>query len=160
MKKLEIVPEKGYEIDLSKSDITKGIIEFKKKKEVYPTRLEDLKTSNGGKDLYYFFGACQIESIDAFELKESGYFESEKLAEAFLVLADLIRFRDEYRNGWVPDWDSPRDKYCIRTFNNQLEVTRYSSVNCIFSFETIKFRDIFYNNFKTELKQLSKCELI
>ena len=160
MKKLEIKPEKGYEIDLEKSDITKGIIEFKKIKKVYPTTLDELKTSIANTGLYYINRGCRSMIWNERYKSDSGYFASKELLSAFITLSDLIRFRDEYRDGWVPDWKSECPKESISSFKGIVTTGTNYSLSRLFSFETEEIRDIFYTNFTKKLEQVAKFDLI
>ena len=161
MKKLEIKPEEGYEIDLEKSDITKGIIEFKKIKKVYPTTLDELKSTQDDSTLYFIDENVNLHTTTTIVVKKHRFsFSSKELAEAFIILADLIRFRDEYRDGWQPDWKSECPKEYISSFKGIVTTDTNYSLSRLFSFETEEIRDIFYTNFTKKLEQVAKFDLI
>ena len=159
MEEFMIKAPEGMEID--KEQLNAGKIVFISKSKKYPTELGDLKSSIGTILCYIDAGDTIELTVDNTHKRDcSGYFESEDLAEAFLILADLIRFRDEYRDGWVPDWKDDNTKYIILCFGNLVSLDEVMKCNSIFAFQSHEVRYIFYRNFKKQLEILSKHDLL
>lgn len=80
---------------------------------------------------------------------------NEEYAESILALCQLIQLRDCYRQGWKPDWRNPQEnKYCIEFIYN---VVRFAVNNCenrIFSFQSEKIVNKFYDNFKELINKI------
>lgn len=75
-------------------------------------------------------------------------------AESFLALMQLINLRDEYRQGWVPDWkNNSKTKYCIEYHEEILCTGAHTNVTRFLSFQSEKIRDKFYDNFKNLIEQ-------
>ena len=75
---------KGMEIDLEKSDLTKGIVKFKKKDITY----EDI-----------------LQVIDSVKLRVSTY-----CIDKILAISKLMNIAKHYNGDWEPDWNN-QDEY-------------------------------------------------
>jgi len=109
MKTLNIEIPKGYEIDQEKSTFEK--IVFKEIKKALPKTWEDLKALSG----CYVGRDCDLVKVtDAVIASDNrNVFKTEEQAKAAIALAQLSQLREVYRQGWIPDWDSKNNKYCI-----------------------------------------------
>ena len=82
------IPE-GMEIDLENSDLTKGIVKFKKKDITY----EDI-----------------LQVTDSVKLRVSTY-----CIDKILAISQLMNIAKYYNGDWKPDWNnSDKSKYYIR----------------------------------------------
>lgn len=144
------VPE-GWEIDKEKSTFEN--IVFKKKEEKLPTKWEDFERIGG----WYVSGFASIEKlIPERPLNNKNIWPTKELAEASLALCQLIRYRDAWNKGWVPDWeDGNSNKYGICISNNRIIGTLSSYKQIILSFETSILRDKFLIEFK-DLLEIAK----
>ena len=85
------IPE-GMEIDLENSDLTKGLVKFKKKGITYE----------------YVFKASNIKTI-------SGITVCKEHKNKLQALAQLMLIAKYYNSDWQPNWsNSKENKYCIK----------------------------------------------
>ena len=77
----------------------------------------------------------------------------ESRAESFLALMQLINLRDEYRQGWVPDWKTDDYKYSIEYFRDNLNISCIRLRNDFLAFQSEELRDKFLENFKDLIEQ-------
>lgn len=84
------IPE-GMEIDLENSDLTKGIVKFKKKDITYDDILQSYATD---------FGGIRVPN---------------HCIDKILAISQLMNIAKYYNGDWKPDWDnSDKSKYYIR----------------------------------------------
>ena len=88
------IPE-GMEIDLENSDLTKGIVKFKKKDITYENVEDALKLGKNCKSIII----------------------NESNASKLVALSKLMNIAKYYNNGWMPDWYSYASKFSI-SFNH------------------------------------------
>lgn len=86
---------------------------------------------------------------------KSTLFKDKELAEAYAVLPQLIRLRDEYNEGWKPDWEIEYVKYYIRVYKNKWNLDYHSSAHCLLAFKTEETRDRFFEDHK-DLIEIAK----
>ena len=147
-----IIPE-DWEIDLEKSSGNNVYLkELKKEPEVksLPTKWEDLEDFSGwyinplGKTVFQ----AEWSARDNKEASKPNY-PTKELAEGALALCQLIRFRDAWRDGWIPDYsDISYNKYSIVTQNGKICIDWYTSSQKILSFKTKKLAEKFLETFK------------
>ena len=77
------------------------------------------------------------------------------LAEAYAVLPQLIRFVDEYNEGWKPNWGDVEYKYSIGIYKNEWSLFENRYVQRILTFKTEKIRDKFFNDHR-DLLEIAK----
>ena len=85
-----------------------------------------------------------------------GIVPSKERAEQFLILNKLLQIRDYYNQGWKPDWKVNTDKYVIWSFENELHIDVSVCANALFAFKTMKLRDEFFKNFKSDLELIKE----
>ena len=86
---------------------------------------------------------------------KSTLFKDKEIAETYAVLPKLIRLRDEYNEGWKPDWNNKDIKYTIEKFKTDLIAsTTYNSTRLI-SFKSEETRDRFFEDHK-DLLEIAK----
>lgn len=148
MEQIKIEVPKGYQIDLEKSDLSAGIVKFKKiKRKKLPKSWEEVKEIKG----YYINDISRISYINKRypTERDKNIFKTDKQAEAAIALAQLSIVRDIYRQGWEPDWnDRNQFKYGIR-----LRYEDFVPFSCFehpefLVFQSERIRDSFFNNFK------------
>ena len=89
-------------------------------------------------------------------LADPNILTSKEYAEAFLALMQLIRFRDIWNEGWIPDWtDVEVTKYIMRYDNGSIVSTWRTSLSSPLAFKTSELRDEFLETFK-ELIETAK----
>ena len=70
-----------------------------------------------------------------------------------IALMKLHLLRDEYRNGWLPDWnDTNQEKFSIQ-MNRKNKKGRYSHVSTFLTFSNAALSDEFYNNFRDLIEE-------
>ena len=105
---------KGMEIDLEKSDLTKGIVKFKKKDITY----EDI-----------------LQVIDSVKLRVSTYY-----IDKILAISQLINIAKYYNKDWKPDWSKQSESkyYIIYDNSNNTYIVDY---NNSYTFNNIYFKN-------------------
>lgn len=86
---------------------------------------------------------------------KSTLFKGKEIAEAYAVLPQLIRLRDEYNEGWKPDWEIEYVKYYIRVYKNKWHLDYHSSAHCLLAFKTEETRDRFFEDHR-DLIEIAK----
>ena len=149
-KEINIIPPVGYEIDKENSTFEK--IVFKKTSNNLPKTWEELKNIYG----YYISSSSEITPSSV--INASNYtkniFPTKELAEAVLVLAQLLQLRDKY-NGDNKGFIFGKSNYCITFFNNSIFKSWDVYTHRVLAFRTRELRDEFYDNFK-ELIEIAK----
>ena len=105
------IPE-DYEIDTNKSSLTDGNIVFKKKETKLPITNEEA-VEFLPETCYYISNNGDIDITEKCR-EDLNVIATKELAEAFLALIQLVKFRDIWNKGWVADWNDDDDpKYVI-----------------------------------------------
>ena len=86
---------------------------------------------------------------------KSTLFQNKETAEAYAVLPQLIRLRDEYNEGWKPDWLNKIEKYTIFNLLNKIHTSFACNENKILSFKTAEIRNKFLKDHK-DLIEIAK----
>lgn len=107
------IPE-GMEIDLENSDLTKGIVKFKKKAITY----DDI-----------------LQVTDSVSVRISTYYIGKILA-----ISKLINIAKYYNKDWKPDW-SNIDKYKYYIIYNGSDDTYTIADNSIYNYSNIYFKN-------------------
>lgn len=116
-----------------------------------------LQQPNFDKDLFAF-------NTQGFFLKILFYFEITKESEplfkanAHNFLIHLHLLRNEYRKGWIPNWNDDNTKWCIIVENNELTICKNTRVQRFLSFQSEELAKEFLANFKSIIE--SAKELI
>lgn len=118
---LHIDCPKGYSIDVEHSDLSKGIIKFKKNDITYKD-IED--ALNLEKDLTGV--ACNVNNVA-------------KLS----AIDKLINIANYYNKGWKPDWNNSEENKCCIVFNNNNNNENNYSIS--YRFET-NYGSILFRN--------------
>lgn len=80
---------------------------------------------------------------------KKGFIKDKELAEAYAVLPQLIRLRDEYNEGWKPDWgDEDSKKYILSYRRNNIEGSHTISSRYLLSFKSEEIRNQFLEDYK------------
>ena len=149
-KEINIIPPVGYEIDKENSTFEK--IVFKKTSNNLPKTWEELKNIYG----YYISSSSEITPSSV--INASNYtkniFPTKELAEAVLVLAQLLQLRDKY-NGDNKGFIFLENNYCITFVDDCIEKSLLFHSQRVLAFRTRELRDKFYDNFK-ELIEIAK----
>lgn len=158
MMKLEINIPEGHEIDLERSNLSQGLVYFKKVEDNYPITFEDLKSISG----YFVTSNSDITPVDIISTKEcnKNVFPEERQAEAVLALSQLLQLRQRYLEiagfkDWVADYTSVSIKYTIECQKNIVCNSNAAAIQRIISFPTSKLRNLFLTNFK-DLLEIAK----
>src|SRR5574344_1397411 len=86
-------------------------------------------------------------------IQDRNAIKGESRAESFLALMQLMNLRDEYRQGWEPNWKDNSDKYVITCYRTEISCDIFMHYNAILSFQSAEIRDKFYANFKDLIEQ-------
>ena len=127
-------------------DIENPIWDYYSEYRVKPTKLE-IEDCSFNEIEYKVDKIGKVIEVKVDRIK-STLFKDKEIAEAYAVLPQLIRFVDEYNEGWKPDWKDDCNKYCISSYQNT--ISKYSSTytNEILSFKTTEIRDKFLNDYR------------
>ena len=151
------IPE-GCEIDMIKSSLTDGNIVFKKKENTLPTTNEEA-VEFLPETCYYIDSDGQIDTAEDYYREDPNTIVTKELAEAFLALMQLIKFRDIWNAGWKPDFDDNGvSKYVIYIKANKKVTDTFTYANCPLAFKSAEIRDKFSETFD-ELIQTAKSLL-
>ena len=86
---------------------------------------------------------------------KSTLFKDKEIAEAYAVLPQLIRLRDEYNEGWIPNWKDKEDKYSIGCHEDDLCLFENISTQSLLIFKSSEIRDKFFNDHR-DLIEIAK----
>ena len=121
------------------------------KKKLPNTWEEWIKLNSKIADEYFIADDCTIKGMNSerrtFNIDDN-LLATQKDAEAILALIKLKRLRDTYRQGWVPNWKTPDDKYSIDYYQDNLDPGSTYHMDCFLAFQSEELRDKFYDNFK------------
>ena len=78
---------------------------------------------------------------------------SKEAANAHIALMQLHQLRDCYRQGWVPDWENAKIKYCICLYDNKLKAIQVVERSHFLTFQSMELAEKFLKNFKDLIKQ-------
>ena len=77
-----------------------------------------------------------------------------KQAQAHIAKMKLHLLRDDYRNGWKPDWkDSEHKKYVIQSSEGEYYVDDYYNISTFLAFQDEKHAKEFLTNFRDLIEQ-------
>ena len=144
MKKIKIQIPEGYEIDTDNSSLIDGDIAFKRKENTLPTTNEEAVEFLP--EICCYIGTygkieetdCDKECLNTIATKE--------LAEAFLALIQLVKFRDIWNDGWKADCTDDAIKYVIY-FTSSVKHDYLVRIPSILSFKSEELRDKFSETF-------------
>lgn len=161
MEKIQINLTEGQEIDLEKSDLSKGIIAIKNKYNTYPKSFNELKTSEG----YYINNSSVINKVfkSNHSLYDKNVFPKKEQAEAVLALAQLLQLRAAWlKIAGYRDWEYKYGNYNMAYFisKHEMKVMKGdSAVNSkLIGFPTSQLRDDFFDTFE-DLLEIAKLLL-
>ncbi len=97
--------------------------------------------------------SIKVNAGDRSYSSDKNMLPSEKAAKAHLALMQLHQLRDCYRQGWIPDWNSNKFKYCIYYYNNDYRIRQIVDNSHFLTFQSIELAEKFLKNFKDLIKQ-------
>ena len=81
-------------------------------------------------------------------------FSDYKQAQAHIAKMKLHLLRDEYRQGWLPEWmDYEQDKYVIQKFIDEYVIRLYNTTSYFLSFQDDERANEFLTNFRELIEQ-------
>ena len=81
-------------------------------------------------------------------------FSDYKQAQAHIAKMKLHLLRDEYRQGWLPEWmDYEQDKYVIQKFIDEYVIRLYNTTSYFLSFQDEERANEFLTNFRKLIEQ-------
>ena len=81
-------------------------------------------------------------------------FSDYKQAQAHIAKMKLHLLRDDYRNGWKPDWEDAGElKYLILKFGNKLDVIEITTTVSFLAFQDERQANEFLTNFRELIKE-------
>ena len=94
-------------------------------------------------------------SLDyAYTVINNYIFSDYKQAQAYIAMIKLHLLRDEYRNGWKPDWkDGNLGKYVIESSEGECYVAIYIHISSFLAFQDEKTAEEFLTNFRELIEQ-------
>ncbi len=102
------------------------------------------------------FGRISEIEVATFNIEDkTNFIKDKKIAEAYAVLPQLIRLRDEYNEGWKPNYKDGIDKYYIIVYDDEIKLTISGDTQRILVFETEEIRDKFLEDHR-DLIEIAK----
>ena len=86
---------------------------------------------------------------------KKGFIKDREIAEAYAVLPQLIRLRNEYNEGWKPDYKYSDSKFGIYNFKDDLSLFESCYASRILIFKTAEIRNNFLKDHK-DLLEIAK----
>lgn len=86
-------------------------------------------------------------------ISDANWLPSEQAAKQHLALMQLHQLRDCYRQGWVPDWKSREEKYCIGHYNDCYRVEYSETAPDFLAFQSEEIAEEFLNNFRDLIEE-------
>ena len=81
-------------------------------------------------------------------------FSDYKQAQAHIAKMKLQLLRDEYRQGWLPEWmDYEQDKYVIQKFIDEYVIRLYNTTSYFLSFQDDERANEFLTNFRELIEE-------
>ena len=80
-------------------------------------------------------------------------FSDYKQAQAHIAMIKLHLLRDEYRNGWLPDWKEQSVKHTILIDHDDIVVGKSYVISCFLAFQTEELAEEFLNNFRELIEE-------
>lgn len=135
MKQLEINCPKGYEIDQDRSDLSRGIIHFKK--AIVLKRYEDISEDLFDSGTFYHLTSSGIDRIGIRESKNArarhGDWDnstSNKQLKSILALNKLCNVAKYLNADWLPDFNNDvQQKHCIYIDIDEIKVGSHQVFN-------------------------------
>ena len=95
-------------------------------------------------------GVIKLNNINSYKIEhKKNFIKDKEIAEAYAVLPQLIRLRDEYNEGWKPDWgDEDSKKYILSYRRNNIESSHTISLRYLLSFKSEEIRNQFLEDYK------------
>ena len=150
-KTLSIQIPEGFEIDKENSTFEKIVFKELPKKPKRVTKWNDFKCIQGG---YYIErdSAINENTVGSSSIyNDRNIWPTKELAEASLALCQLIRYRDNWNEGWIADWKThTQNKYCVTLRLGKAGIELWNNNHKILSFE----RSIIANEFLETFKDL------
>ena len=75
------------------------------------------------------------------------------LGKPMLALMQLLVCREVYRQGWKPNWEDNKIKYCIERVKNCITEETYTLTARVLSFQSAEIRDEFLENFRDLIEE-------
>lgn len=148
-KSLSITCPEGFEIDIEKSDLTKGLVLFKKTEPKYPLSIKEVKNRFHFIDINGVIHSLSDNNSD--DNNDPNNLSSESRAKAFLALMQLIELRDAWNKIDKSNIDFTNihiNKYSINVFKNVIGIDTVVGQNQVLSFGSKETRDLFLETFR------------
>ena len=140
-------PSEGFTVDVENSDLTKGIIKYKKIEPKLPMSMADLGNYIEGFYLDSFNNIVKLEKGTNYG-DNHNVWPSKEWAESVQAQCKLVRLRDAWNGEWKPDYSVADGKHVIRMFKNSLTVLQLNHVNQLLCFSTEAIAQKFLETFK------------
>ena len=100
-------------------------------------------------------GELREMALGAFDEKEliNSAFPDYHDTQKHIVLMKLHLLRDEYRNGWLPDWKEQSVKHTILIDHDDIVVGKSYVISCFLAFQTEELAEEFLNNFRELIEE-------
>jgi hypothetical protein len=121
---------------------------------------EEWCRKNKRDEFVYINGYSEIKESEPGEfpvsvstIQDKNFIKGESRAKAFLALMQLMNLRDEYRQGWEPNYGDHSDKYVIICHKTAITCGTFRQYNAILSFQSADIRGKFLKNFRELIEQ-------
>lgn len=121
MDPLKIIPPKGFEIDLDKSDYKTGEIHLKKIENI--EKYNDIcEKSFRHKKLYFIHTTGKIKSLSKYDdfIHNPNSSTTKEQLESVLNLNKLCNIAKYLNDGWLPDWNNTDLKKYIIIYDHNM----------------------------------------
>lgn len=155
-KEVKIVVPDGYEVDRENSSFER--IVFKKKAIALPKSWEEFCLSNPTKVGESFIsadgGITNINgTVKRYAHSDKNLLPSHHAAQQHLALMQLHQLRDCYRQGWLPDWSTATEKWCVMLMNGHIVIRSSMALSYFLSFDSEDTAKKFAMNFPDLINQ-------
>ena len=139
----------GMEIDAENSTSKRIVLKHKEKQ--LPTKWEECEPLCAA----YYINTAEIYALHVTSMHKDAYkdcVKSKALIKAMQILPELIAIRDEFNDGWVPNWNDSVIKWSITLYHNRLATDAPDYRCCLFAFKTSALRNKFLKEQKDKLE--------
>ena len=103
-----------------------------------------------------YSGVIKLNNINSHKIEhKKGFIKDKELAEAYAVLPQLIRLRDEYNEGWKFNYKNKDYKYSVGYYKDDLDLINNIYTQRILVFKTKEIRNKFLEDHK-DLIEIAK----
>ena len=147
----------GYEVDIDNSNLSNGLIKYRKAKSKRPMCMEDLGGRIGGWYITHMNNVSGPITPSLQNLKHNhNLWPSKEWAESVQAQCKLVRLRDAWNEGWKLDYKEDVKKYHILLAGNEITIDTWWGIASFLVFEDKKTATEFLETFNDLIKTYFK----